>query len=178
MRKGFAAFLAIAACLCLSASGGPVALYKLDEPAGSGNPVVDSAGSNHGTLMGNPAQGVPGAVCGACAFDGAGDGVNVGNGSALKPADDFTVTFWFNPQSFTSTTAPPFKYERIIDATGTTGGIAAGYRVLLMQAGTNSKLRWLVRGTGGSKAVVNDTILQTGQWQFVAEHAVPDGEVV
>jgi hypothetical protein len=140
-----------------------VAHYKLDEPAGSGDPVFDSAGTNPGTLINdnpaNLAQGVSPAPFGtAYRFSRAGGlsgAVNLGTSSTVQPADKFTVSFWFQIDTIDN------GFERLIESMDGTVSTSRGYRFDL---GTNGEqLRALLRdGTGASSNKQHSATLTAG----------------
>jgi len=70
-----------------------IAHWKLDET--SGTTAADSAGSNDGTLVGDP-NWTTGQIDGALELDGVDDHVNLGNDNSIKPALPVTLTAWIN----------------------------------------------------------------------------------
>ena len=72
---------------------GLTAHWKLDDGAGS-SIAVDSAGTNNGTLIGDPTW-TTGRIAGALSFDGAGDYVSVAPIAALT-GSSFTAQAWVN----------------------------------------------------------------------------------
>jgi hypothetical protein len=77
-------------------SQGLVAHWKLDE--GSGNTAIDSAGSNNGTLIGNPTW-TAGRINGALSFDGVDDHVVAAPVDALA-GDTLTAQAWIRTSGF------------------------------------------------------------------------------
>jgi hypothetical protein len=73
----------------------PIAHWKFDE--GDGNTAYDSAGNNHGILIGDPTWG-EGQISGALGFDGADDYVEVGDSPKLEGMDNLTICAWIRPQ--------------------------------------------------------------------------------
>jgi hypothetical protein len=70
----------------------PVGWWKFDE--GQGDIAYDSAGTNHGSLRGDP-NWVSGYIGGyALDFDGNGDHVEVADHDSLTPTDNMTIMFW------------------------------------------------------------------------------------
>lgn len=66
-----------------------------------------SGNGNNGTMVNGPIFGT--ANNGLIMFDGVNDYVNLGNKSSLTPGtSDFTISFWMNPSSFSSTYSPFF----------------------------------------------------------------------
>jgi hypothetical protein len=72
---------------------GLISHWTLDE--GVGSIAYDSAGDNDGTLVGDPVW-TSGQIGGALDFDGAGDYVDLGNDSSLKPALPLTLSAWIS----------------------------------------------------------------------------------
>jgi hypothetical protein len=79
---------------------GLVAHWKFDE--GSGGVATDSAGSNHGTLVGDPTWTGGGLLDGALIFDGVGDYVSVSGISALA-GDSLTAQMWIRVAAYAPT---------------------------------------------------------------------------
>ena len=92
---------------------GLVSWWKFDE--GSGSTAADSAGSNDGTLVGNP-DWVAGKINGALVFYGSGDCVEITEDSGLTFFDEVTISAWIN-------LASPLKlgyvFARNVDGSGT-----------------------------------------------------------
>ena len=76
---------------------GLVAHWRLDETNGSS--AQDSAGTNHGTIQGDPALGWPGKVARAFKLDGSDDYVNCGNDASLNFTDAITISAWVSLNS-------------------------------------------------------------------------------
>ncbi len=80
-------------------TGSQVALWKLDET--SGNVAKDSAGSNNGTLVGNPQwQPSAGKIGGALELDGDGDFVKIGRESDFDITEQITISAWIKVNQF------------------------------------------------------------------------------
>jgi hypothetical protein len=76
-----------------------VAHWKLDEM--SGNTAADSAGINHGIVIGDGLwRPYDGRIDGAMEFDGIGDQIDCGNGTAFAIRDQITVTAWIRVNRF------------------------------------------------------------------------------
>ena len=128
------------------AQAGLIAHYALDEAAASGNPVADSAGANSGSLI-NAArvtQGVAGAPFGT-AYDFEpttnGGGVNLGTSAAVRPTDDFTMTFWFQADVLNA-------FDRLVESMDGTAASSRGYRLDLGPSPGNHVRALLRDGTG------------------------------
>ncbi len=152
--------------LASAAQAGLVAHYRLDEPAQSPGPVVDSVAGQDGAVI-NPArvtQGVGGPFGLAYQFapgGGQGGGVNLGTSGAVQPADNFTMTFWFRPETLN-------QFDRLIESMSGTATTSRGFRYDL-GAAPGEKVRALLRdGTGASVGPVNPNVLEVGQWYFAA----------
>ena len=73
----------------------PISHWKFDE--GSGTDANDSAGNNHGALVGDP-QWVPGKIGSyALEFDGSGDYVEMPDSNSLSITGDLSICLWFYP---------------------------------------------------------------------------------
>jgi hypothetical protein len=72
-------------------SNEPVAHWKLDETSGS--TAYDSAGTNDGTLIGDP-NWTTGQIDGALEFDGVGDYIEIPDDDSLTPSNTITLSFW------------------------------------------------------------------------------------
>ena len=70
----------------------PIAHWQFDE--GDGDIAYDSAGSNHGSLQGDP-NWVSGQIGGGLDFDGDGDYVQIPDADSLTPSYELTISFWF-----------------------------------------------------------------------------------
>ncbi len=160
--------------LCVLLVAGPasaslVAHYRMDEAPGAGDPVTDSADANDGTLINSARvnQGVTGApftFTAARAYDfapggGQGGGVNLGTSSDVRPADDFTVSFWFNADTLD-------QFDRFVESMDGTVPTSQGYRIDL-GAPPGDSVRALFRdGSGSSTAVEHSSNVNPGQWYF------------
>ncbi len=89
------AILVLLLSLVVSARAELVAHYEFE-----GN-AIDSAGSNHGTEVGDPTYG-PGVLGQAINLDGNGDYVNCGNNPAFNITGQLTVTAWVSISSLTT----------------------------------------------------------------------------
>ncbi len=159
----------MAAVVCCVAGGVQAvtlrALYKLDEPASSGDPVVDWTGNNNGTLSSASlvTQGVtPAPIGSAYGFArGASDagGVNLGYDSAVRPTDDFTLTYWFK------TDVDDASFTRLFESIDMAN--THGYRIDLGTTGKN--MRVLLRDSGTKVAArQHGSELSADTWYFAA----------
>ena len=87
---GLLASLGVLQILSSSASAGLVAHWRLDGNAG------DSAGSHHGTHVGIPSY-TTGAIGLAITLNGVDQTVSIPHASALKPANQITISAWVKP---------------------------------------------------------------------------------
>ena len=83
-----------------------VAHYSFDEISPNESTVVDSLGRNNGAFINGSdvLRGVssPDALLGtACEFT-LQSGVNLGTGSAVRPVDQFTISWWMRPDTLDS----------------------------------------------------------------------------
>lgn len=135
--------------------GNIVGHWKFDE--GSGTTASDSAGTNIGTLLGDPTW-VAGKINQTLDFDGVGDYVDVGQDSSIKVTSNLTLSAWIN------TSADPVgRYQGII---------ARGTYVAFMLHPTEDVLRVYATPSGGSgkEALRCSTgaSLNDGLWHHVA----------
>ncbi|MCK4751803.1 MAG: hypothetical protein KAS75_00040, partial [Planctomycetes bacterium] len=112
-----------------------VAHWKLDET--TGNIASDSAGTNNGTLMGDPTW-TTGQIDGALDFDGSGDYI----AGSTSPFDfentTFTVCLWFNKAQPTGVMLSEGSYKggwQISDGGGTNYG---GVKVMIKRKNSTS----------------------------------------
>jgi parallel beta-helix repeat protein len=133
-----------------------VSWWKFDE--GSGTIAYDSAGSNNGTIAGNPAwvTGHTGAY--ALDFDGTGDYVNVGNDSSLG-VDAFTISAWvYREQSGKD-------WQTIVDKSG--GSSSHGGYALYTNADDKVQVA-LLDGAAPSPSFRTDYSFPANTWVHVA----------
>lgn len=126
----------------------PISHWKFDGDAN------DSAGTNHGTLIGDPCW-VAGYIGDwALEFDGSGDYVNVGDKPDLTLADNYTFAFWVK---FNSMTSPVYQFVFSKEDNASNRGYS-----------------FQLDGSGGLKWKVNDTPrititgITAGAWTHVA----------
>lgn len=141
--------------------------YAFDESNQSNETVVDSLGRNNGTLI-NASEVIREAPSHdplfgtACEFP-ARSGVNLGTDSAVRPVDQFTISWWMRPDIL-----DPF--DRIYETmTGTTNE-ANGIRIDMGGAPGNS-IRVLLRDGNGITSTTHTHSLELrndGTWYFVA----------
>lgn len=163
------------ALLVSSSAAKLVAWYPLDEFPSEDLPVTENIAGNAATLIGydpDPAltyltRGVASArenLGLAYQFDRtatAGGGLNLGNGMAVQPTDQFTISFFFQPQTF-----DPF--DRFFESLVGNSNDAHGLRIDLGGAGTS--VRVLLRSNSGANTQVSHpTVLKNdGTWYFFA----------
>ena len=149
-----------------SAQADLVAHYALDEPAGSGDTVIDSLGSNDGTLIGAPhvTREVPSFLpaLGTAYEFGLRGGANLGTGEEVRPVDQFTMTWWMRPTTLNS-------FDRIYETLAGTGNNGNGIRIDL-GANPGDRLRVLLRDGNGASSTqhTHSRNLRTdGTWYFI-----------
>lgn len=181
LRRQFSCTATIMVCLIFilgtvrDSQATPVAHYALDESSGV---VVDAAfegGLNHGTVINDPEvnQNSGTAIFGT-SYDlaptgSAGGGANLGTDVSVRPANDFTMTFWFRPDSFDN-------FDRIIESMNGAAPTSRGYR--FDTGGTGSNLRALLRdGSGTSNSLQHPLTLNPNNWYFGAVRFDKDGDL-
>lgn len=84
-----------------SGGAGPIAYWKLDEPAGA-TTFVDSAGTNNGSCASGacPTTGASGKVNSAATFDGINDVISVPDSPTWTFSGDFTLALWVKASSW------------------------------------------------------------------------------
>jgi hypothetical protein len=93
-RRNFVAVLVVfGACVAAASEPNLIAYWKFDEA--SGTVAYDSAGTNHGTLVGDTAW-TTGQIGGALEFDGDGDRVEISDSATIlgDATSSFSVTGW------------------------------------------------------------------------------------
>ena len=144
-----------------------VAHYSFDEISPDESTVVDSLGRNNGSFINGSdvLRGVssPDALLGtACEFT-LQSGVNLGTGSAVRPVDQFTISWWMRPDTLDS-------FDRIYETMSGTSNAANGIRIDLGGAPGNS-VRVLLRDGNGTTSTTHTHSLDLrndGTWYFVA----------
>jgi hypothetical protein len=152
-----------------------VAWYPLDESPSAPPSVSENISGNDATLIGydaDPAfsfvtRGVPSArpnLGFAYDFDrtdAAGGGFNLGTGTAVQPTDQFTISFFFQPQSFRT-------FDRFFETLVGNSNDLHGMRI--DTGGTGNQVRVLVRSaTGANTQFTHPTVLRNdGTWYFFA----------
>ncbi len=127
-----------------------VSHWKLDSDA------TDSAGSNDGTIIGDPVWS-QGAANSALEFDG-GDYVDVRNNSSLNLTNNFTVALWLKPVN--SNRAVPFCKG---DVKATSSGGAYCFF-----SGGNGSISFYVRNSNNDGITDVSTPFVGGQWVHLA----------
>ena len=133
----------------------------------SGPTARDSAGSNHGTVIGDGLwRPYDGRIDGAMEFDGIGDQIDCGNGPAFAIRDQITVTAWIRVN----------RFDRDYQAIVTKGDSA--FR--LQRARNTSALEFACSGVqvpGTTYGNIYGTIpVNDGQWHHAA--GVYDGQTI
>lgn len=151
------------------------AWYPLDESPAAAPTVTDNIASNQASLIGYDAdpnlsyvtRGVPSArpnLGFAYDFDrtdAAGGGLNLGTDAAVQPTDQFTISFFFQPQFLTT-------FDRFFESLVGNSNDLHGMRI--DTGGSGNQVRVLVRSaTGANTQLTHPTVLRTdGTWYFFA----------
>ena len=139
----------VAATCGNSTSQGLVGFWKMDD--GSGNTALDSTGSGkNGTLVNNPSW-VAGLIGDALSFNGS-NSVRLPNTGSNFPTNQFTVTFWVQPNSTSG--------NQFIWIYGRSGGSG---RVGVSKNGA----QWQAYAYWGPPATIRGGTATAGQWTFV-----------
>ena len=144
-----------------------VAHYSFDENVPDDLTVLDSLGRNNGTFINssNVLRGIPspdpllGTACGFTLQSG----VNLGTDPAIRPSDQFTISWWMRPDTLDS-------FDRIYETMSGTSNGANGIRIDLGGAPGNS-VRVLLRDGNGITSTTHTHSLDLrndGTWYFVA----------
>lgn len=152
-----------------------VAWYPLDESPSTDPVVTENIAGNDATLIGYDADPAFSYVArGASsarpnlglAYDfvreaAAGGGLNLGNAAAVQPTDQFTISFFFQPQFLNA-------FDRFFETLVGNSNDLHGMRIDM--AGTGSQVRVLVRSASGANSqFTHPTTLKTdGTWYFFA----------
>lgn len=149
-------------CLGASSQASLVALYQFEEPEPSDGvgAVIDSVGSNNGTIVsgGGVTQGAAGRF--GNAYDFAAGGVDLGSSSAVQPTDGFTITMWINPSTLNA-------FDRYLESQSTNTNAQHGIR--LDSGGSGANFRALIRsGTASNTQLTHSATISAGTWYFAA----------
>jgi hypothetical protein len=152
-----------------------VAWYPLDESPSTDPVVTENIAGNDAALIGYDADPAFSYVArGASsarpnlglAYDfvreaAAGGGLNLGNAAAVQPTDQFTISFFFQPQFLNA-------FDRFFETLVGNSNDLHGMRIDM--AGTGSQVRVLVRSASGANSqFTHPTTLKTdGTWYFFA----------
>jgi hypothetical protein len=146
----------LTAPVSVSGNGRVVALWHLDETAGS--VMNDSAGTNDGTIY-RVALGVPGVVGTAYGFNGENSFVSVPSAAALNP-DTANITLSVRLKTTLLPPPPPSDFDLI--RKGTYG--ASEYKVELQHSGQAS---CGFEGSAGYSELIAGPRINDGQWHLV-----------
>ncbi|MDA7882343.1 CotH kinase family protein, partial [Akkermansiaceae bacterium] len=130
---------------------------------GAGTVVTDSLGDNHGALIGAGTT-----TKGFSAPHGTGydfalrSGFSIPPSSAVRPTDQFTITWWFRPTTLDA-------FDRMYETLAGIGNDGNGIRIDLGSSPGN-KVRALLRDGNGltNTTVTNPLVLSLGNWYFFA----------
>jgi len=148
-------------------TSGLISHWALDEPFGA--TAYDSAGSNDGTLVGDPVWKPGGGhLDGAIEFDGVGDHINLGTSSILNSySNNFTISAWVKINNFDRRGVIYSEGNRYTPTPQITFIIGEDSSI------APRKLQFVVRDNVGNAGVLTwDTPFQSG-WHHVV--AVRDG---
>ena len=164
-----------AALLTSNATAKLVAWYPLDESPASALPVTENVAGNDASLIGyDPDPGLSYVTRGvssarqnlglAYQFDkivGAGGGFNLGAAAAVQPTDKFTISFFFQPQTFDA-------FDRFFETLVGNNNNLHGMRI--DTGGTGNQVRVLTRSAVALNTnFTHPTVLKNdGTWYFFA----------
>jgi len=135
---------------------GLVAHWKFDE--GSGSTAYDSAGTNDGTLVGDPVWATGQIGTGALSFDGDGDYVDCGSNPVLMLRNNLSIVFWFNSDTVSA------SYRGIVGTWKASAPSESGYMVVQQ----NDGCLHVNRPVGSSWNTINSVFSVTdGNWHHV-----------
>jgi hypothetical protein len=157
----------VAACLAVLvvpgiASGAAVSVWHMDETSGS--TMVDSVGSNAGTLK-NVSLGQPGVSGSAYGFNGSSSVVTVPSNSSLNPGNS---SFWMIAHvKFTGvpTAAIGGDYDIIRKGLSRTSG--GFYKMELLPSGSAVRAHCSMKGSVTSRSLTAGPDLADGRWHTV-----------
>lgn len=169
----------------MDASAGRVAHFPLDEPLGG---IAGNTVGADGTVVNDAqvAQGSPGVFGTSYKFSstavnntGVGGGINLGSSASVQPANDFSVSWWFNLDTNN-------QFDRFLEAM--TGSAATGQGYRFDTGGAGNKVRTLYRDGSGVQVNLEHTqVLNTGTWYFATARVdnsnmqltvIPQGQAV
>ena len=175
ISKYLPSLLSGAVILASNASAKLVAWYPLDESSSSALPVMENVAANDAALIGyDPDPGLSFVTRGvssarpnlglAYQFDkiaGAGGGLDLGTGAAVQPTDEFTISFFFQPQTFDA-------FDRFLETLVGNDNSQHGMRI--DTGGAGNQVRVLVRSASGlNTQFTHPTVLKNdGTWYFFA----------
>lgn len=163
------------AVLTATSDGKLAAWYALDESPAADLAVTENIAANNATLIGYDTdpnfsyvtRGVPsarpnlGLAYDLDRTDTAGGGFNLGNAPAVQPTDQFTISFFFQPQFLTT-------FDRFFESLVGNSNDLHGMRI--DTGGSGNQMRVLLRSaTGANTQLTHPTVLKTdGTWYFFA----------
>ena len=141
---------------CTQAAGPDlVGWWKLDETEGT--TAFDSAGTNHGTLNGNPVW-TTGQITGALAFDGTDDYVDCGNNTSLDITGSTSILAWVKFNSVSG-------YQTILAKRGGASDSISNYA---LRTNTNKLEFYYKSGSTWHIYATSNANLSTGNWYHIA----------
>jgi Concanavalin A-like lectin/glucanases superfamily len=144
------------------ASAATVSLWHMDET--SATTMVDSAGSNNGTLH-NVALGQAGASGSAYGFNGSSSVVTAPSSSSLNPG---TSPFWMSVQvKFTGTPTAAIGGDYDLIRKGLSGTSGGFYKMELLPTGSGVRAHCSMEGSVTSRSLTAGPDLRDGQWHTV-----------
>ena len=143
------------------------ALYSFEDQ--SGPQLIDTNGVTTASVIGHPQFDVVGSYGSALNFRSAGS-MAIDYRRELNSAQDFSVSFWFRPNSFSN-------FDRLVDTTGATGAASQGYRISLGAGDDINNVRCVVRGRFGTRGITHPEELRAGFWYYCAVSYANHGEL-
>jgi concanavalin A-like lectin/glucanase superfamily protein len=145
-------------------SDGPVAYYRFDDAAGSGE-VASVVGGPTGTVQGAALQHVGGALVGdaSTAARFAGSSVSLGDAFPFAPASPFTFEVWFKPDAPLSNEFPKVFSKYVLEDPSTNG--ADGYYFLVRNTGASFTFE---KANSDLKSSVSSGLVPTDEFTHAA----------
>ena len=143
------------------------ALYSFEDQ--SGPQLIDTEGGTTASIIGVPQFGVQGSYGSALDFRSA-SMLEIDYRPELNSAEDFSVSFWFRPNSFNN-------YGRLVDTTGVVGAVSQGYRISLGHGENFNNVMFIVQGQNGIRGAIHPEELIAGFWYYCVASYANNGEL-